>query len=551
MEIVGSSGEGVTAGEEPTGGLSSDFHGNDPSKWVTGARQFAKVRVSGMRPGLDLLYYANQNQLEYDLVLKPGARPEDVRLRFAGAQRVSLNGDGVLRIETAAGELIQHRPQVWQGDRHKAVPARYRVSKNGEVSVVVGKYDRSRELVIDPVISYSTYLSGGSGTQAAAAIVVDGSGNAYVTGQTGLTNFPTTVGAYSVAENGSIDVFVAKLNPTGTALIYSTYLGGSNDDIGTAIAIDSSGNAYVTGGTSSTNFPVTAGVYQSTKQSGSPHSDVFVTKLNSSGTALVYSTYLGATVGTQTGNGIKVDSGGNAYVTGTTSSTNFPTVAGSYAIATGGSQAVFVTKINPVGTQLVYSTYFGGIGSDTAYGIALDSSNNAYIAGGTTSFNFPTTAGAFQTTSIPGFEESGFVSEISSDGTSLAASTYLGGAYWTDNQDTSALALALDSSNNVYVTGYTEASSFPTTPGAFMTAQPGQKDYNRHAFVTKLPPSLGSLVYSSYLGGSVVEGGFAIAVDSNGNAYVAGGTGSPDFPITTGSLFGKTGYVLDSCKHNG
>lgn len=390
LEVVGASGTAAVTGESALKGRSSYFRGNDPAKWVASAPQYEKVRIRDVRNGVDLLCYANEKQFEYDLIVKPGTRPEDIRLRFAGAEKTSLLTDGDLKIQTAAGDLLQHKPRIWQqlGTRREMVAGRYEVSKNGEISVAVGSYDRTRDLVIDPVVTYATFL-GGRFSDQARAIAIDGAGNAYITGLTSSPDFPTTVGAYSVAEkNTSTDVFVTKLNPSGTALLYSTYVGGAASDIANAIAIDSSGNAYITGETSSSDFPVTAGVVQTVrKSSGFYLNDVFVTKLNGSGTGLMYSTYLGGT-NFQSGYGIKVDSVGSAYVTGNTGSTNFPSTTGAYATSLPGRDAAFVTKFNPAGTQLVYSTFLGGNGSDSGHGIALDSANNAYITGSTTSSNF-------------------------------------------------------------------------------------------------------------------------------------------------------------------
>jgi hypothetical protein len=553
MEVVGATGEGVAAGEEATGGASNYFVGSDPSKWVRGARQFAKVRVSEVRSGVDLLCYANGKQFEYDLVVKPGTRAEDVRLRFAGAERIAVNADGDLRIETAAGEMVQHKPRVWQevGGEKKQVAGRYRVLRGDEVAVVLGKYDRAREVVIDPVLSYSTYL-GGTFDDRATAIAVDSAGNAYVTGIGTSSNFPTTVGAYNVSvSTGSI--FVSKLNPTGTGLVYSTYVGDAltfglgqlTFAMGPSIAIDSSGNAYIAGNTASTFYPITTGAFQATlRTSGSTG---FVTKLNSTGTALLYSTYLGGAVST-TVTGIQVDGNGNAYVAGTTNSGDFPTTAGAYMPKIPGSQAAFVTKLNTGGTGLVYSTFLGGSYSTSGNAIALNGANQVWIAGSTTSLNFPTTTGAYQPMirSTSGFD--GFVSKLSADGSSLIASTYLGGPVGpTQISDGSACtSIAIDSNDNPYVTGYTTSPLFPTTAGAYATTISSTYLGDPLLFVTKLNSNLTALSYSSYLAPGAVSNptsGAEIAVDGSGDAFITGTTDVAAFPATNGSI----GY-LDNGK---
>ncbi len=327
--------------------------------------------------------------------------------------------------------------------------------------------------------------------------------------------------------------FVTKLNAAGSALVYSTYLGGSGDDYGSAIAVDSSGNTYVTGFTGSLNFP-TVNPIQAVYGGG--YSDAFVTKLNAAGNALVYSTYLGGN-DTDQGNGIAVDSSGNAYVTGGTLSTNFPTTAGVFQGTSGGGYDAFVTKLNATGTSLVYSTYLGGSSSDRGSSIALDSSGNAYVTGSTISLNFPT-ANPFQAScslSPYGAYCNGgdaFVTKLNATGNALVYSTYLGG-----NNGAEGHRIALDSFGNAYVTGDTASTDFPTTAGAFQTAFGGSID----AFVTKLDAAGSALVYSTYLGGSGVDQGFGIAVDSSGEAHVMGVTASTNFPtVNSLQLFNNT-----------
>jgi hypothetical protein len=388
----------------------------------------------------------------------------------------------------------------------------------------VGVHDPSQPLVIDPVLSYATYLGGSmtsGGSQEGNAIAVDSAGNAYVTGATTATDFPTTPGAFEpTLPQGSAGSFVTKLNASGTALVYSTYVLGG---VAYGIAVNSAGDAYITGGTSNPNFPTTLGAFQ-TKYAGFPlgGGNAFVTELNPSGSGLVYSTFLGGS-SNDLALGIALDSAGDAYITGRTNSSNFPTTAGAFQTTLAGSLDAFVTKLNPSGSALVYSTFLGGSKTAAADGIALDSAGDAYITGYANSSNFPTTAGAFQTTLAGGVNV--FVTKVNAGGTALVYSTYLGGS-GNDYGD----AIAVDSGGNAYVTGRTNSSNFPTTAGAFQMPLGGGD-----AFVTKLNASGSGLVYSSDLSG--ISGvGDAIAVGGAGNVYVTGWTGDPNFPTTADAL---------------
>ncbi len=363
---------------------------------------------------------------------------------------------------------------------------------------------------------YSTYL-GGNARDISNHIAVDNAGNAYVTGSTNSTNFPTTPGAFQTVLAGIRDAFITKLNATGTALVYSTYLGGSGPlDIGIGITIDNVGNAYVTGETDSTNFPTTPGAFQ-TVLAGIR--DAFVTKLNATGSALIYSTYLGGS-GIDNGEGISVNTTGNAYVTGGTRSTNFPTSAGAFQTSLSGSQSAFVTALNTTGTALVYSTYLGGNGLDSARGIAVDNAGNAHVTGSTNSTNFPTTPGAFQPT-LAG-ERDVFVTKLNAAGNALIFSTYLGGSNFDEG-----IGIDLDISGNVYITGETNSTNFPIISGAVQPSLEGPRD----AFISKFNSSA-SLIYSTYLGGNGDDRGLSIAADNDGNAYVTGSTNSTNFPTS-------------------
>jgi len=535
MKFAGVNPAPRISGLDEFSGKTNYFVGNDPTQWHTNIPTYARVHYADLYPGIDLSFYGGQRQLEYDFVVQPGADPSKIGLEFRGAQTLAVNTWGDLALQMRNDMVWHLKPVFYQtvAGVRREISGRYVLKTPHQVGFQVGAYDPHRPLVIDPVIlAQSTYL-GGSGDDVGFGIAVDSAGSAYVTGDTASANFPTTAGAYrTTSPGGGYHVFVTKLD-AGGAPVYSTYLGGSGQEIGYGISVDSSGNAYVTGATNSANFPTTAGACQAAFGGAV---DVFVTKLNSSGSALIYSTYLGGSKD-DWGQAIALDSPGNAYVAGYTSSTNYPTANAFQATYGGGNTDAFVTKINPTGTAIVYSTYLGGSGdeppsllqtnppnpSPEGPSIAVDGSGSAYVTGTTTSTNFPTTAGAFVTASPGGVH--GFVTKFSSTG-SVAYSTYFGG-----NGGEAGFGIAVDSSGSAYVTGATTSTTFPTTAGAFQKAFAGGTN-TTDAFVTKFNPSGSAPIYSTYLGGTQNDWGQAIALDGSGNAYVTGYTSSADFPTS-------------------
>jgi hypothetical protein len=524
MKLVGANAAPRVIGAEEQPGKVHYFIGSDPAKWQTNVPTYAKVKYQGVYHGVDLVYYGNQGRLEYDFVVAPGIDPNKIRLKLLGRGKLRVNEKGDLLLGSGGEQVRFEKPVVYQelaGDK-KQVEGSYVLASANRVGFQLGEYDHSQPLVIDPVLSYSTYL--GSNIDDGVDIAVDASGNAYVTGFTYSTDFPT-VNALQPAlgsPNNISNAFVSKIDASGSALVYSTYLGGSgnglNGDFGFGIAVDASGNAYVTGFTHSTNFP-TANALQSIFGGGG--TDAFVTKINPSGSELVYSTYLGGS-NRDSGSRIAVDASGNAYVTGFTQSTNFPTASALQPALGGPGGSAFVTKINASGSALVYSTYFGGSGSglngDFGVGIAVDASENAYVTGGTYSTNFPT-VNALQPT-LGGFLNA-FVTKINQSGSALVYSTYLGGSIGEYGN-----CVAVDTSGNAYVTGFTHSTNFPTANALQSTFGGGDTD----AFVTKINKSGSALVYSTYLGGSKADSGNCIAADTSGNAYITGSTQSTDFP---------------------
>ncbi len=559
MRLVGANTRPQLSGLDRLPGTSNYFIGNDPTRWQTNVANYAKVKYAGVYPGIDLVYYGNQRELEYDLVVAPGADPARIALAFEGVEKLSLDAQGNLLLQTSHGDLAQNKPVIYQdiGGKRQRVDGRYVLGANDRVGFAIASYDTTQPLVIDPVLSYSSYL-GGNSNDVGHAIAVDGAGNTYVTGETLSMNFPGTSGSpiqsTKLGAANSPDVFVTKLNAAGSALVYSTYLGGSGGDIGYAIAVDSAGNAYVTGETdsgtptpSSIPYPTTAGALQRVYKLGG---DAFVTKLDAAGSALVYSTFLGGG-GTERGYGIAADSFGSAYVTGHTNSDNassgptggFPT-AGPLQFNNGspGSYDAFVTKFNPAGSALLYSTYLGGNGSEfSIYGgdIAVDSEGNAYVGGSTGSTNFPGATGTPGLGTYGGGVSDAFVAKLNAGGSGLFYSTYLGGTAYD-----AVHGVAVNAGGELFVTGYTDSTNFPVAAPIRCVTPPGgspictqlsplqaSKGTGEDAFVSRLNGNGNILVYSTYLGGNAGDRAYDVAVDSANNAYVAGWTASSNFPI--------------------
>ncbi|HYY98044.1 MAG TPA: SBBP repeat-containing protein, partial [Pyrinomonadaceae bacterium] len=534
IRMLGANRSPEVSGLDALEGASNYLVGRDPSRWRTNVPSFARVLYKDVYPGVDLVYHGDSRQLEYDFRLAPGADPSRVRMSFAGAKGVSVDRrTGELVLKTAAGELRQRAPFAYQeaeGGARLAVESRYVVGRGGEVRFALGAYDRTRALVIDPTFEYFTYLGGSRGDQG-MAIAVDSAGCAYVTGYASST-FPTTAGAFQTTFGGGdgtfgggfdTDVFVTKLNPTGTGLVYSTYVGGKDAEASRDIAVDAAGNAYVVGNTFSLNFPTTPGAFRTALNNGVvgsgffQNSDGFVLKLNPAGDALVYSTFLGGSDNSDVAFSVAVDADGFAYVAGDNrSNVGFPTTPGAYQTSPAGNG--FVTKLNQTGTGLIYSTFIGvGSVAAAAHGIAIDAAGNAYVTGGG-SEGFPVTPGAFQTTYAGNFDA--YVLKLNPSGSALVYSTLVGGSVDEAGND-----IAVDAAGNAYVNGQTKSADFPVTPGAFQTAHTNPAQYDTFAF--KLNPAGSALVYSTFLGGSgPEEAGESLALDSSGDLYLTGSTGS-------------------------
>jgi hypothetical protein len=502
----------------------SFFIGSDSARWRADVPVWGGVRTLALYPGIDLELTGEGGGLVPRLVARPGADLGAVRLRVEGADLVEVEGD-TLRLSTAAGEV------TWPLLRAEGSSAQAAVQPRGpgvfEVTAPFAVEDQlwAGEPAADDnpnALLYGTFL-GGSSSDWGEGIAVDGSGAAYVTGMTNSFTFPTTPGVWDTDYNAGVDAFVAKLNASGSALDFATFLGGGSWDQGYGIVVDGSGAAYVTGYTESANFPTTPDAFD-TSFIGEEYTDAFVVKLSADGSALAYATFLGGD-GYDEVNGIAVDESGAAYITGYTQASTFPTIPGD----------AFVVKLNAGGTALDYTAVLGGSDRDWADGIAVDKSGAAYVTGGTWSTDFPSTPGAFDPSHNGGIDA--FVTKLNAAGSALDYSTFLGGS-----GGDLASSIALDESGAAYITGQAGSSDFPTTPGAFDTSH-NQDD----VFVAKLNPDGSALDYATFLGGSSSdERGYGIAVDESGAAHVTGSTGSSDFPTTLETFDGTFNGMEDA-----
>jgi hypothetical protein len=518
---------GVVGAQEtpprPEGELPGRVHSfvGDPSRWQSDQKTYGRIVYDEIKPGVDLVVESRPHSLKYSLHAARGGDLAGLQLRYEGAQELRIDEDGAgLEVVTDAGSLREDGLVCYQEGPagRREVAARYVPAGPDRYSIAFERLDPESPLVVDPVIGWSSFLGGALSPLGADdygyGIAVDAGGNVYVSGYTYTVNFPVT-GAFDPLASGSSDAFVTKVNAAGSTLAWSTYLGGNSSDASYDLAVDGSGNVYVTGYTSSTDFPTTAGAYDTIQTS----TEAFVTKINASGASLAWSTFLGGG-SSDYGYGIEVDGAGNVYVAGYTNSTTFPIVGGFDSVA-GSTPDGFVAKLNPTGTGLVWSSYLGGNATDYVNGIAVDGSGNVYVTGYTYSSDFPT-LGGFDT--LLGGTPDAFVTMVNASGASIAWSTYLGGLS-TDVGN----AIAVDGSGNAYVTGYTTSTDFPTTLGAFDLSISGTD-----GFVTKIG-SGGGLVWSTFLGGSSSDYGTGIAVDSASQVTVCGYTFSSTFPTTPGA----------------
>jgi hypothetical protein len=536
LHFLGASADAKLAGLEPLASVSNYLIGNDPSRWRRGIRQYGKVVATRIYPGIDAVYYGDGRTLEFDLNVHPGADPSMIRLAYDGVAGLRVTAEGDVSFTLGDREIVQRKPVAYQERENRRVPisANYRIAPGGnEVVFEVGPYDRSRPLILDPILEYGTFL-GGTGLDGANALAVDSSGNAYIAGYTQSANLPKPASSpIHGALAGPGDAFVAKINATGTALVYTTYLGGSGDDQGSSVAVDAAGNAYVSGVTNSADFP-TLGAGGSNNLSatfGGGPADGFLSVLNSSGSSLIFSGYVGGP-GNDVANALALDSSSNIYLTGYTNSTRFTGIGpASGQPSNAGGYDAFVIKLSKTGL-ILWGTFFGGSGDEAANGIAVDVAGNAYIVGGTTSPSLPLTG-----TPRRGSGHDAYLATFSAAGGSLRTVLESGGS-----SDQVAFGVAVDSSNIVYITGRTNSTDFPVAAPIQPTNGGGYD-----AFVIVLQPAVSSafsacgctITLSSYLGGSGTDAGYAIEVTRTGDIIVAGYTDSSNFLPSLPSRPGK------------
>lgn len=534
----------VPQGMDPGPGTSNYFFGSDPARWQTRIPQYRQVRYANLYPGIDIVYYGSGEGLEFDFRVAAGADAGIVELQIEGAERLDMRPRG-LNIFIGGRSILLKTPTVFQetalGRSH--VQARYLRRGKNRFGIGLGSYNRAEPLVIDPILSYSTFF-GGSGTDYLNAMALDAAGNIYLTGNTTSADFPNS-GAYQSQPGGA---FITKLNPSATAVIYSTYLGGLRDSplnggggpTGNGIAVDRDGNAFVIGSARQGEWPLVNALQP---VFGGGQYNAVIAKIDAGGSRLLFSTYLGGNG--SVGNDVALDAEGNPIMIGNAQS-GFPTTPGAFqTFPNGGGNGAFVAKLKASGDALIYSTYLGGSSGAGASAVAVDGEGNAFITGSVSNNGFPVTPGAFQTTLPPApgilFPNVCYLSKLNTAGTALLYSTLLGGAGYNNCN-----AILVDDQGHAFVTGMTTASDFPVTPGAFQPMFRGRlyctggsncvgRSPSSNAFITRLNPSGTALVYSTYLGGSGTYGGgdsaTSLFVDAAGNAYVAGSSSSNDFPM--------------------
>jgi hypothetical protein len=532
LVFVNSNSSPTIFGEEIQTGASNYFIGNDPNKWRKNVPNYSRIRLNDLYNGIDLIYYGNQNQLEYDFIVKPGMDPKQIRMAYnlgsEGEKALSIDINGNLVISTPMGKLIEHKPSCYQiiGGKKIQVEGNFRIIDRIQniFTISIGKYDNKSTLIIDPVIEYSSYF-GGSDRDWCFGAAKDKEGNIYLSGNTNSTDYPVKTGSYSITSRGNIDCFITKLDPTCSKVIYSTYIGGYYSDYGRGVCVDSNGNAYITANTNSYDFPTTSNaMFRSIiGPYNVQHPDIAIVKLSAEGNSLIYSTFFGG-AGVDAGGTIYADSLGNAYISLFTESSDLAVTANVFGNKYIGKKDGFILKLDPLGNK-IYSTYIGGSDDDFISSIVADKSGNLVILGNTKSADFPTTASAFNTKQKGDMDL--FITKINNDGSKVLFSAIMGGKA---NENPS--SLKLDNVGNIYIAGFTESLDFPVTKNAFQVSLKG----NRDGFVSKISPDGGKLLYSTLIGGSEYDKVNSLEISSKGIIYMAGATSSKDFPVTKNAL---------------
>jgi hypothetical protein len=502
----------------PLGATANYFRGADPARWERGLPLYTRLTYRNVWDGIDVRFRADNASAKAEYIIAPGASLENVHLDFDGD--ASVQHDGSLLVRGESGEFREDRPFLFQEQESGRVPVDggFVVYEDGTVGFRAQGYDRRKPLIIDPLLVFSGYFGDASEIEI-TSVAVNSYYNIVVAGWTLSTDLPTSGGA--VPNNGGgVDAFVAGFSPTGGSLLFCTYLGGSGDDRAFGVTVDSANNTYVTGYTSSTNFPL-ANPFQS-RLGGTR--DAFVTKLNPAGSALIFSTYLGGS-GVDTGNAITLDLNGDPVIVGDTTSTNLPVTAGVFQSKPAGNQDVFVAKLSPSGNAVTFLTYFGGSGIDHGAAVFVDSTNTVFFAGSTYSTNLPV---ALAAQPHSGGGQDGFLARLSSDGRTLLLGTYYGGSGGTASAPEEINSIYIRPGGKIIVAGTTSSTNFPIVSPAL---QPAYGGGNTDGFIGRFSATTGALQASTYLGGSSDDGINAVVADFYGYIYVAGYTTSSDFPM--------------------
>ena len=522
-------------GNDPLEGTANFLFGSDSSQWQQNLPTYGKIIYHDIYPGIDLSYFGTNGHLKREFIVNPGADPSAISFSYEGVNNIFIDENRVLHLTTDKGELLESPLVCYQviNGQKISVGAEYNIFENGTVSFLIGCYNPSYTLIIDPELVYSLHY-GGTNLEAGISIAVDSNGHAYITGQTASRDFLTTPGAIKTNYNdylGLGDAFIVKMNLDGSAPIYSTYFGGTHTECGYGIVVDRKGNAIITGETWSSDFPTTTGAFQTIKNKTI---DAFVVKLNHDGSLPIFSTFLGG-YDCDWGLGVTVDNDGNIFITGMTNSGNFPTTSDVVNPNYLGASDIFIVKMNENGSNVIYSTYYGGSGNEQSNSITVDPYGNAYITGSTNSVDFLTTPGVVQPNycedeAIGHFAEDVFVLKLNSDGSSPIYATYYGGSRRDYGQD-----IAIDTNGNAYITGYTTSEDFPTTIGAMDSTFSGEYgDYD--SFILKLNSDGSTPLYATFYGGSSKDIGTGIVVDGSENVYITGQTYSNDLVITEDAI---------------
>lgn len=543
ISLIGANREGAIEGLNPMRAHTNYLLGAR-TNWRTDVPNFGRLQYSQIYPGIDLIYYGSNNRLEYDFVLAPGADSTAIRMRFQGAGRLRVTSEGDLEYEGPDGTMVQHRPVIYQEDKsgRREIAGRYVLVSSDTVSLRVNRYDHTRKLIIDPILTYSTYL-GGTLDDQISSVQLSSKGLLYMVGSTQTQDITAINGAYNNNITGLTDIFLAILDPSqqgNDQLVYFSYLGGSGVDIPLALAVDQNGIAYMTGTTTSTDFPIVGNSVQTLGPA--TVTEGFVAAIDPSQygqVSLIYSTFLGGQTGANSGNAIALDSSGNIYVVGTTASSDFPVTSTAYASVLYGPTDAFLTELSIYTSTILYSSYLGGEIDEDGRGVAVAPNGQVYVAISTDSTLFPLAGFSYNPSNSGGYDIALALFDVTQSGTpSLVYSTYIGGS-----SNDMVRGVALDPSGNLVLTGYTLSHDYPVTPDAAQHTYGGAGD----AFVTLVNATTPTafLKYSTFLGGSDADVAYAVSTDPAGDIYVTGYTLSPDFPVTANAPQPQWGQGID------